>query len=531
MRQALTTLDASARRSRDYTRALPTEILCHVFSMSPAHEDLNHCMMVSRSWASNAVQQLWAAPRCHTWEQFACLCRTLRAKTPSFKYRDLIHVLDLSHLAYTLSDRNLRPFIGCTQLQSICMGDCLRLTDSSLTALLEGKRRIRSLQITNNIHITGKFLEAGALSWQALETIQLGGCRSISNNSIVALVTKCQRISCVSASVLRLDLCLQTGQMDLQGCVQLEDATAQAIARHCVRLERISLWACDQVTPSSIKQLLQNKSQLRELDVGGCTKMNGEMVPEGGLGSLAYLLLEKCPQLTDCAMKKLVDKSPNLREIHLDSCKNVTDESLLAISALGRGLRKISIAACQQVTDSGIKALCMKCTQIESLDISYCSRVTRESADAITSLTRLRFLDLSYCSVTDEWLAHINRLAELHELGLDSCRISDTAVRLVAFLPKIQALSLRGCRLITDEAIHSLCENAPQLRIAALHQCVNLSIKVRQQCACHFVANKRIGHHTSTSSLSATNILRPARCAFCPELRVSVYCSVTRLAG
>src|SRR4030095_1658720 len=57
---------------------LPPELLIAIFAKLSLPVDMLHCMLVSRSWATNCVGILWHRPSCNTWENLLMVVASVR---------------------------------------------------------------------------------------------------------------------------------------------------------------------------------------------------------------------------------------------------------------------------------------------------------------------------------------------------------------------------------------------------------------------------------------------------------------------
>ncbi len=72
----------------------------------------------------------------------------------------------------------------------------------------------------------------------------------------------------------------------------------------------------------------------------------------------------------------------------------------------------------------------------------------------LTSLGRVRWLDLSQSKVTDAGLTHVARLAELEVLYLGETRIGDAGLERLAALENLRGLYLQGAPVTSDGMRH-----------------------------------------------------------------------------
>jgi Leucine-rich repeat (LRR) protein len=91
-------------------------------------------------------------------------------------------------------------------------------------------------------------------------------------------------------------------------------------------------------------------------------------------------------------------------------------------------------------------------------------QVTNEGLVNLTSVTRLKRLQLGWAAMDDIGLNHISGLTSLCELDLGSTRISDAGLRKLVELTQLRYLSLQSTK-ITDEGLAAL---SGQVKLEAL---------------------------------------------------------------
>lgn len=184
---------------------LPNEILISVFSRLSSTSDLYHCMLVSKRWARNTVDQLWHRPACTNWKNHSSICQTLAFDQPFFRYRDFIKRLNLAALADKVNDGSVLPLAVCTRVERLTLTNCRQLSDTGLTALVENSNSLLALDISNDKMITERSILAIAQHCKRLQGLNISGCENISNDSMIQLAESCKYIKRVCSTVV---LCL-----------------------------------------------------------------------------------------------------------------------------------------------------------------------------------------------------------------------------------------------------------------------------------------------------------------------------------
>jgi Leucine Rich repeat len=154
-----------------------------------------------------------------------------------------------------------------------------------------------------------------------LQSIDLSGCRRITDVGLSALGSRCVE--------------LQT--IDLSGCVDVTDIGLSALGHGCSQLQTINLFGCEGITDVGLSALGHGCRQLQTIDLFGC-----QGITDVGLSALGH----GCSQL---------------QKIDLAFCYLITDVGLSALGHGCRQLQKIDLYGCQGITSVGLSALCHGC--------------------------------------------------------------------------------------------------------------------------------------------------------------------------
>ena len=123
--------------------------------------------------------------------------------------------------------------------------------------------------------------------------------------------------------------------------------------------------------------------------------------------------------------------------------RNITDQDLLEITpqlSMLRGLVALNLSENRNVTDQGM---------------GY-----------IATLTQLRELNLSSCSLTNPGIEHLKAFMRLSRLDISYCnRLTDPAVKSLHKLPALTYLDVKGCVKLTNGGLSKL--RRPGLEIRA----------------------------------------------------------------
>ncbi len=88
------------------------------------------------------------------------------------------------------------------------------------------------------------------------------------------------------------------------------------------------------------------------------------------------------------------------------------------------------------------------------LNLSENRKITNIGLEYIRGLEQLSMLNLSSCSLTDDGIKHLAAMTRLEYLDLSYCnRLSDNGLKHLRNLPKLSYLQLQGCLRITKAGI------------------------------------------------------------------------------
>ncbi|PIA35404.1 hypothetical protein AQUCO_03500052v1 [Aquilegia coerulea] len=203
---------------------------------------------------------------------------------------------------------------NCSSLEELGLQGCNKITDMGLAILVNGCRQIKSLDVSkcNNVGnagvssvskacssylLTFRLLDCYkigddsifslAQSCKNLETLVIGGCRDISDESLKSLVLACNH----SLKYLRMDWCLN-----------VSDTSLSCVLSQCRSLEALDIGCCEEITDMAFRNIGSEgfESRLKFLRVSNCPKItvSGIGVLLEACKSLEYLDVRSCPNVT-----------------------------------------------------------------------------------------------------------------------------------------------------------------------------------------------------------------------------------------
>ncbi|KAL1600818.1 SCF ubiquitin ligase complex subunit [Paraconiothyrium brasiliense] len=443
---------------------LPAELMIAIFSKLSSPGDLKHCMLVSREWARNSVGLLWHRPQTGKWQSIKSVVATVRRGDSFFDYPSLIKRLNLSALAPEISDGTLQPLANCNRVERLTLTNCTKLTDLSLTAMLQGNRSLLALDVTGLDSITDRSMFALAENAVRLQGLNITNCKKISDESLEAVAKSCRHLK----------------RLKLNGCQQLTDRSIIAFARNCRYILEIDLHDCRNLEDESITTLITDGPHLRELRLAHCWRITDQAflrLPQGiTYDALRILDLTDCTELQDAGVQKIVQAAPRLRNLVLNKCRNITDRAVLAITRLGKNLHYIHLGHCSRITDTGVIQLVKLCNRIRYIDLACCTNLTDNSVTQLAALPKLKRIGLVKCgNITDRSIVALAKPKQvghggpvtpsvLERVHLSYCtNLTLSSIHsLLNSCPRLTHLSLTGVQAFLREDLIVFCREAPQ---------------------------------------------------------------------
>lgn len=237
---------------------------------------------------------------------------------------------------------------------------------------------------------------------------------------------------------------------------------------------RVNLHGKNKITLKGL-EALRGLSSLKELDISGCTKIDGQQpFIFDAFPLITSLNLANCSQVTDTFLQG-IDSLKHLESLDISSCYRITDDGIAFITKLEK-LKYLNIHLCESIEQEGLKNL-KQLKELKKLDLGYC-RVSDEVVKEISSLKNLVHLDLTCSSrLTKEGFEHIATLNQLKGLTLFGCSdLSDKDMIKIAELKNLVFLDVGLCTQITDRGIEYI-KGIKNLKNLKLYGCLQVSDK------------------------------------------------------
>ncbi|KAI0347100.1 RNI-like protein [Trametopsis cervina] len=263
----------------------------------------------------------------------------------------------------------------------------------------------------------------------------------------------------------------------------------------CVRLERLTLINCNELSDGALARVLPCCPNLVALDLTGVE------------------------ETSDRAIVALASSTKRLQGINLGGCKKVTDQGLLALAANCPLLRRVKLSGVEKITDEAVSALAKSCPLLLELDLNHCKLITDVSIRDLWLFSgNMRELRLSHCvELTDSAFPAPVKPEIIAQPGLNpfpsnAMYYNDRLppLHLTRSCHHLRMLDLTGCCLITDDAVEGIASAAPKIRNLVLAKCTLLTDRaVEAICSIgkhlHYL---HLGHAGSITDRSIRSLAR-----------------------
>lgn len=248
--------------------------------------------------------------------------------------------------------------------------------------------------------------------------IDIPDCSNIDEETLLRALTQCAAHG-LHLTVLRLGLCgrcvsdsvideLGDGlkaleQLQVQGCYRLSDAGCQVLVRRCApSLDSFEISCNQRITKKSIDYFCE-------------------------LQNLHSLMVSECPQIDDASLESLKSMK-KLRKLQLNQMERLSDEFIVSLAQSLPVLEEFSIARCSQLTNTAVKGILEACRGLKVLNVSDLHQITDECFEPVREHGHaLRRVSMRCClGLTDVALQHVafGAKAYLETLEMSSVSVS-----------------------------------------------------------------------------------------------------------
>lgn len=345
--------------------------------------------------------------------------------------------------------------------------------DKGLEQLLNAYPNLEELHLEEHhlskICITEKDLENIA-KLKNLKKLKLSGCV---NDACVKKLVFLQKLKSLDLSKCHItDKALENiaslkelQELNLSGCEKITDKTLENIAS-LIELQELNLSGCGKITDKGLSKLA-NLNKLERLYLDYC-KYITDLTPLLNLEKLTFLSIKDLPLITDKTF--FIDNLKQLKYFVLSNCKKLTDISFVKI-ADKKSLKYLDLSYCN-VTDKGIQAISE--LELNKLYIDECDRITDTSLKNISKIKNLTTLSLSRNPFTSNGFKHFSNMEPLEELHLcDYQNLPDQSLKHFRNLKSLKLIDASGSSI--SDADLEIISTFPSLESLILDKCRNIS--------------------------------------------------------
>ncbi|RNA11116.1 F-box LRR-repeat 13-like isoform X2 [Brachionus plicatilis] len=308
------------------------------------HLDLS-CLMFNSSFGS--------ANKLHEFtEQFA---------TNISKCEQLEH-LDLSYCDFLVTDNFIRITSNrLINLKHFNIRNCSQITDSSLHLISSRLKKLVHLDLSWCQNISDYGLDSSINLDQDKKILNEfrkhinGTCRCMRMFAEQPFLMIKAKNGLASENRAQFFGCLgMTGRGNSQTeIVQVWETSSSITLKNLRSLKVLKLESCVNITDLGIFNGL-NWKQLIEFDIKLCTNITGDFVKDEdeAFSNLKILSLSQCVKFEEENLLKIVEKSPNLRELGVAGLSNVTNNLIDVLLILKKLLVFLDISFCSDINES-----------------------------------------------------------------------------------------------------------------------------------------------------------------------------------
>ncbi|XP_058781933.1 uncharacterized protein LOC131656349, partial [Vicia villosa] len=143
--------------------------------------------------------------------------------------------------------------------------------------------QLESLRLAHNSRLRDESIIAFASVFPNLQLLDLSYCTNISQQGIFHILKRCCEIKHLNLSgclrVKLLGMNFETPKLEVLNLsrTHVDDKTLYVISKTCRRLLQLLLEHCNDVTDKGVKHVLENCSQLRQINLRGCLKVHKDV--------------------------------------------------------------------------------------------------------------------------------------------------------------------------------------------------------------------------------------------------------------
>ncbi|TXG56852.1 hypothetical protein EZV62_018165 [Acer yangbiense] len=206
---------------------------------------------------------------------------------------------------------------NCHNLEELVLQGCINISDSGITELVNGCQNIKILDINkcSNVGDVG-ILSVSKSCSSSLKTLKLLDCYKVGDESILSLAKFCKNLETLiiggcrditddSIKFLAAARQISLRNLRMDWCLNITDSSLNCILTQCRNLEALDISCCEEVSDAAFQGLGEIELSLKVLKVN-CPRVSVEVI--GILlekcSALEYLDVRSCPLVTKAGCKE-----------------------------------------------------------------------------------------------------------------------------------------------------------------------------------------------------------------------------------
>lgn len=303
-----------------------------------------------------------------------------------------------------------------TNLQALEINNCRELFMSGRLfkspydkeAICLACKDVRNISLCNNRYLSDALFSRIVATMRNIQSLNLSSCHISFHNGLYRKFYPDYQHD-ASESVLTFHYIMQfiVYQAQHLKCLNfsgtLIDGTALAKLAQIenLKLERLHLRSCDQLTNSGLSTFVQHQNALTELDLSLSVRLTDPSLIDicRSLECLKVLRLRRCRAITDLGVKE-IRHLKHLEILDLSECDAITSDGLTdgILSSPNNTLIELHVSALN-ICEMAIIRIAESFSNLLLLDLSFCKNAVTDIAVQLIfkHLTKLRTLNLEFC--------------------------------------------------------------------------------------------------------------------------------------
>jgi len=319
------------------------------------------------------------------------------------------------------------------------------LQDQSLKWISTALPQLEELSMKNNINMKDKYIEDIVRGCAHLTSLNINGCKAVSNASLDYMVNKIHQHKMV-------ELCFAGIQDDLSSSILSQllfineklnviDASHNTSITDEVFIELLALSKIDHNNLIAANQSIHSKPMVVSINVSSTSLTSYGIVCMAQLYiNIETLDISGLKHIDDSALKVIAGCCLKIRSLNLNDCKEISDQGIITLAKYCRLLQQLHLSFSKIITD-------LRTSGGETYQ-QYTDKTIQVLFTHATNLSVLTICNQLNLTFSSTWFKHIGRR--------DNCNFS------------IQKLDLRGCNNMIDKYLASFFRNCYNLNYIQL---------------------------------------------------------------